>query len=188
MIRAEILKEAHEKGWQYLHEKLQRIDPIAAARIHPNDPQRLQRALEVYEITGESLTDLQSKQTKDKLPYEFINVGLMPDDDRELLREKIKYRFLQMLELGLIDEVKKLYERGDLHLNLPALRAVGYRQVWEYLEGKIDEKQMQENVTVATCQLAKRQMTWLRQWPEVQKINPQYPQVLEEVIKIFGVL
>lgn len=160
-IRARLDAEAEANGWEALHERLQQIDPEAAARIHPNDPQRLQRALEVYELTGKSLTYMQQAARYDACPYQLHKVALIPED-RSWLHQRIEMRFDQMLEQGFIDEVKMLYRRGDLSTQMPAIRAVGYRQVWEYLDGKIDYNMMRNRAIVATRQLAKRQMTWLR--------------------------
>ncbi len=166
-VREYINQEAQQLGWPALHERLQKIDPIAAARIHPNDPQRLQRALEIHAITGKTLTTLLQEQTENKLPYEFINIAIAPTD-KQLLHAKIALRFNAMLEQGFIEEVEKLYQRGDLQADLPAIRAVGYRQVWDYLANKITEAEMQERAIIATRQLAKRQMTWLRSWQDLQ--------------------
>jgi tRNA dimethylallyltransferase len=178
-IREALEKEADAKGWQTLHDRLKAIDPAAAARIHPNDPQRLQRALEVYEITGQPLSSLQAQSPSHD--YEFLNIGLLPAD-REKLREQIAKRFHQMLAEGFIDEVRALHERGDLHPDLPAIRAVGYRQVWDYLSGKLSEKEMVEKAIIATGQLAKRQTTWLRSWPNLHAINSQAKDAYEQVV------
>lgn len=180
-IREALEKEAEAKGWQALHDRLKAIDPVAAARIHPNDPQRLQRALEVYEITGQPLSSLQAQSPSHD--YEFLNIGLLPAD-RDKLREQIAKRFHQMLAEGFIDEVRALYERGDLHPDLPAIRAVGYRQVWDYLSGKLAEKEMVEKAIIATGQLAKRQTTWLRRWPNLQVVNSQADDVYEQVVDL----
>lgn len=161
IIRARLIAEATELGWQALHERLQRVDPEAAQRIHPNDPQRLQRALEVYELTGENLTGLQRKLRFEACPYQLLKLALIPEN-RAWLHNRLEQRFDAMLELGLIREVEQLYARPDLNPSLPAIRAVGYRQVWDYLDGKIDYNLMRNRAIVATRQLAKRQMTWLR--------------------------
>jgi len=171
-IREKINQEAQLHGWQKLHERLQKIDPIAAERIHPNDPQRLQRALEIYEITGKSLTALIAEEAIQKLPYQIINIAIAPAD-RQLLHERITNRFNKMLAQGFIAEVEELYQRGDLHPDLPSIRAVGYRQAWDYLSGKITFEEMRERAIIATRQLAKRQMTWLRSWENLQWINSE---------------
>lgn len=171
-IREQINQEAQLHSWQKLHERLQKIDPIAAQRIHPNDPQRLQRALEVYEITGKSLTTLLAEETKNKLPYHVINIAIATDD-KKLLHNRIAERFNKMLQQGFIEEVEKLYRRGDLHPDLPSIRAVGYRQAWDYLDNKISFEEMQQCAIIATRQLAKRQMTWLKRWDNLQWLTSE---------------
>ena len=164
-VRARIESDAKAQGWDALHRQLQSIDPVAAARIHPNDPQRLSRALEVYRISGKTLTEL--TQTKgEQLPYRTLQFAIAPTD-RELLRQRIAERYKLMLSQGFEQEVRALYQRGDLHADLPSIRCVGYRQMWEYLEGKMSYDEMVYRGIVATCQLAKRQMTWLRGWENV---------------------
>ena len=149
-----------------MHDRLKQVDALAASRIHPHDSQRLQRALEVYELTGKSLSAWQQESGGPLTTYKIHNLAVAPQD-RAILHARIAARFDQMLAEGLIEEVKKLYARGDLDLMLPAIRSVGYRQVWEYLAGKIDFAEMREKGIIATRQLAKRQLTWLRSWPEV---------------------
>ena len=165
VIRAEIEKEAAAKGWQAMHDLLQEIDPVSAKRIHVNDPQRLSRALEVYRISGKTLTELTEKKSE-PIPYDIRQFAIAPSD-KSLLHERIERRFHLMLEAGFEQEVRALYERGDLHLDLPSMRCVGYRQMWEYLQGKMDYDEMVYRGIVATRQLAKRQMTWLRGWKDV---------------------
>ena len=160
-VRRNIDEQGRNLGWSAMHARLQAIDPVAAARIHPNDPQRIQRALEVYEITGKSLTELCEASPQLDLPFRMVNLVLMPGN-RNDLHERIKTRFIDMLERGLIEEVKSMIDRGDLNANKPAVRAVGYRQVWSYLHGEFDKNTMVERGIIATRQLAKRQMTWLR--------------------------
>lgn len=161
-VRAEIDAEAKEHGWQYMHEKLQEIDPISAARIHPNDPQRLSRALEVYKISGKTLTEL--TQIKGKaLEYETLQFAIAPKD-RAVLHQRIELRFKNMQKHGFTQEVEKLYKRGDLNIDLPSIRCVGYRQMWEYLDNKIDLEEAEFRGICASRQLAKRQITWLRGW------------------------
>ena len=165
VIRQAIEAEASLSGWEALHAQLQSINPVAAARIHPNDPQRLSRALEVYRISGQTLTEL--TQTKgEQLPYRTLQFAIAPTD-RELLRQRIAERFHLMLSQGFEQEVRALYDRGDLNADLPSIRCVGYRQMWEYLDGQISYDEMVYRGIVATCQLAKRQMTWLRSWQNV---------------------
>ncbi|WP_028490437.1 tRNA (adenosine(37)-N6)-dimethylallyltransferase MiaA [Thiothrix lacustris] len=171
-IRARLEAEAATHGWQALHDRLASIDPVAAQRIHPNDPQRLQRALEVFELTGQSLTELQQAEWHEACPYQLLKIALIPED-RGWLHARLAQRFDQMLQQGVIDEVRKLLARGDLDTHLPAIRAVGYRQIWDYLINEIDYNQMRDRAIVATRQLAKRQMTWLRSEKDVSLYNPQ---------------
>lgn len=168
VLRAEILERARREGWPALHRELERVDPEAAARLHPNHSQRIQRALEVFRLTGKPLSVLQREQAgAPVLP--MLNLALAPAR-REVLHQRIALRFEQMLEQGFIEEVERLRGRGDLHPDLPSMRAVGYRQVWNYLDGACDRAQLLEQGTIATRQLAKRQFTWLRQWPDLQWI------------------
>jgi tRNA dimethylallyltransferase len=165
-IRASIEALAREQGWAAVHARLQAVDPESAARIHPNDPQRLQRALEVYEASGRTMTELHRShptgQVED-LPCELLFVGLVPAD-RARLHALIEQRFLAMLAAGLEEEVRALMDRGDLDVRMPAIRSVGYRQVWGYLAGEYDRATMVEKGVAATRQLAKRQLTWMRGW------------------------
>ncbi|MCX8589087.1 MULTISPECIES: tRNA (adenosine(37)-N6)-dimethylallyltransferase MiaA [unclassified Gilliamella] len=163
-IRQQIEEKANKYGWQSIHEELKKVDPVSASRIHPNDPQRLNRALEVYLISGKSLTEL-TQHSGELLPYDIMQFAIMPPNRAEL-HQRIEQRFLQMLELGFEDEVKRLMERGDLHSNLPSIRCVGYRQMWEYLSGEISYDEMVFKGICATRQLAKRQITWLRGWKQ----------------------
>ena len=164
-IRAEIEAEAARLGWQALHDELVRIDPVAGARIHPNDPQRLSRALEVYRISGKTLTELTQVQGEG-LPYRVHQFAIAPSD-RAVLHQRIELRFDKMLQGDFEQEVRALYERGDLHPDLPAIRCVGYRQMWDYLAGEVGYDEMRYRGIVATRQLAKRQMTWLRGWTDL---------------------
>jgi tRNA dimethylallyltransferase len=168
--RAEIDQRAREIGWAGLHAELARLDPVAAARIHPNDPQRIQRALEVYALTGRALTD-HFPQTEPELPFRVIKLAMMPEHRAELHRRAAE-RFQTMLARGFISEVQRLRQRGNLSVDLPSMRAVGYRQVWEYLAGHIDHATMVERSIIATRQLAKRQMTWLRAESDATVFNP----------------
>lgn len=171
-IRARLEAEAATHGWQALHDRLARIDPVAAQRIHPNDPQRLQRALEVFELTGKSLTELQQAAWHDACPYQLLKIALIPEN-RAWLHARLAQRFDQMLAHGVVDEVRQLLMRGDLNTHLPAIRAVGYRQIWDYLINEIDYNQMRDRAIVATRQLAKRQMTWLRSEKGIISYDPQ---------------
>ena len=157
--RQRLEQQGKELGWEKMHQRLAEVDPLAAERIHPNDPQRIQRALEVYEVSGIPMSQLQQQQKTEPLPYDVLKLALIPSDRAEL-HQRIESRFKQMLEQGLIEEVKTLRDRGDLHKDLPAVRAVGYRQIWDYLDGRIDYTEMVERGVIATRQLAKRQFTW----------------------------
>ena len=176
-IRHRLEQQAHQDGWQYMHQQLQKIDPEAARRIHPNDPQRIQRALEVYEITGRTLTDFWRQQSQNPLHYRCIKIALMPPD-RINLRKVIEQRFDHMLASGLVEEVERLYQRGDLTPELPAIRAVGYRQIWDMLSGSYGMETMRERAITATAQLAKRQMTWLRKERECNFFDPKSVKLL----------
>jgi tRNA dimethylallyltransferase len=181
-IRMRLELEAKKHGWESLHARLAAVDPQAANRIHPNDSQRIQRALEVYELTGMPLSQLQSVQANQAEGYRFIRIALIPSD-RELMRERIAQRFYQMLEQGFIEEVKQLYQRGDLHPGLPAIRAVGYRQVWQYLAGELDHDSMVEKAINATRQFAKRQLTWLRREPNLAAFEPMDKDLKNKVLR-----
>jgi tRNA dimethylallyltransferase len=181
-IRASIEAEAEAGGWQSLHSRLAKIDPEAATRINENDPQRIQRALEVYEITGKTMSALISEGRKQVLPFPIKKIILSPED-RSLLHERVKLRFLAMLESGLIDEVESLYRRGDLSLNLPSMRLVGYRQVWRYLDGLSSYEEMQEHAIIATRQLAKRQITWCRSESHAKWYDPHEPAIFSKILE-----
>jgi tRNA dimethylallyltransferase len=170
-IRQQLLEEAKQKGWASLYAELQRVDPDYAKKINPTDLQRIQRALEVYLQTDTPLSELIC-QSKAKNIYEFLNIALIPvDTPRSVLHERIKLRFESMLANGLVDEVKALYKRNDLHDDLPAIRSVGYRQVWQYLKKEITHEEMVEKSLAATRQLAKRQLTWLRSWKNCNELD-----------------
>lgn len=166
-VRARLETEAAQAGWDVLHARLAAVDPRAAGRIHPNDPQRIQRALEVYELTGKPLSDHFLAESPVALPFAVIKIIVSPAE-RQDLHVKIDRRFHAMLGQGLVDEVTGLRKRGDLHAGLPAMRMVGYRQVWKYLGGELDYQTMIDHAIVATRQLAKRQMTWLRKERKAQ--------------------
>jgi len=160
-IRQQLESEAEQIGWQAMHRRLAEIDPASAERIHSNDPQRIQRALEIYEISGRSITDHYEEETTNPFSFEVIKIILNPDD-RSILHEKIKHRFLKMLDEGLVEEVRTFHKNKRFVRSLPSMRMVGYRQVWNYLDGETDYEEMIEKGIIATRQLAKRQMTWLR--------------------------
>ena len=167
-VRAEIDAEAAARGWPALHAELERVDPKTARRIAPGDTQRIQRALEVWRLTGKALSALQGV-TRAELPFALKPFALVPAE-RELLHERIASRFDAMLKAGLIEELKALRERYRLTPGMPSMRAVGYRQVWQYLDGEIDERRMREQAIAATRQLAKRQLTWLRSFRELERV------------------
>ncbi len=180
VTRKKIMDEAEKLGWEALHQRLARVDVDAAQRIHPHDRQRIQRALEVYELTGKNLTTWQKENNPVDIHHPIFNLALAPSD-RALLHARIAERFDQMLQDGFVDEVKKLFSRGDLNLELPAIRSVGYRQVWEYLQGKLTFDEMRAKAIVATRQLAKRQLTWLRSWPDVVWFESEDQDVYEQI-------
>ena len=161
-VRARIEEQASEAGWRVMHARLAVKDPEIAQRIHYNDPQRIQRALEVIELTGRKLSELQNEHQQQELGYRILKIVVCPDSRAELHR-RIEQRFVQMLEEGFMDEIQSLRERGDLDRSTPSMRCVGYRQAWSHLEGEITYDEMCQQAVAATRQLAKRQLTWLRQ-------------------------
>ncbi|XZQ55094.1 MAG: tRNA (adenosine(37)-N6)-dimethylallyltransferase MiaA [Arsenophonus sp.] len=169
IIRAEIEMQAKQFGWGNIHKRLRDIDPISASRIHPNDSQRLSRALEVFLISGNSLTEL-NKIIEVKLPYNLLQFFILPKN-RKILHQRIKIRFLRILNMGFEDEVRTLYFRGDLHKDLPSIRSIGYRQMWSYLSDEITYNEMVYRSICVTRQLAKRQITWLRKWENAHRLD-----------------
>ncbi|AVB24180.1 tRNA (adenosine(37)-N6)-dimethylallyltransferase MiaA [Pseudomonas syringae pv. syringae] len=194
-VRAQLEADAQAFGWQALHDQLAVVDPVSAARIHPNDPQRLIRALEVYRVSGMSMTAHREQQTaqsteaaasgRQQLPYTVANLAIAPAD-RKVLHQRIALRFEQMLDQGFLDEVLALRSRGDLHSGLPSIRAVGYRQVWDHLDGKLTRDEMQERGIIATRQLAKRQFTWLRSWNDLHWLDSLASDNLSRALKYLG--
>jgi tRNA dimethylallyltransferase len=165
-LRAQLDAEAGALGTPALHARLATVDPVTAARLKPNDSQRIQRAMEIFLLTGKPMSELLAKSPKNELPFTILPIALEPSD-RSVLHARIAARFDTMLERpGLIEEVERLRARGDLHLELPSMRCVGYRQTWEYLDGAYDLLTLREKGIAATRQLAKRQLTWLRSMPE----------------------
>jgi len=196
-VRNAIEREAERFGWPHVHAQLAAVDPQAAARIHPNHSQRLSRALEVYRVSGKTMTQLHGEQRQTKRPgfterFRLTQLALAPRD-RNLLHRRIEARFEKMLEQGLVEEVRGLRARSDLTPELPAMRAVGYRQVWEYLASQepgqtpMSWQDLVHRGTVATRQLAKRQLTWLRGWPDLHWVYTQSRDGetlgLEEIVK-----
>lgn len=179
-IRSSIEQEAHQQGWSHMHQKLRAIDPEAAERIHAHDAQRIQRALEVYYLTGVSLSAFQREHKK--VPdYQFVNIALFPQQ-RAWLHERIALRFDEMLALGFIDEVRDLRTNWKLEQSMPAMRCVGYRQVFDYLDGAYSAELLREKGIAATRQLAKRQLTWLRNWEGALYYDPQNASFHDEII------
>nr|WP_108652212.1 tRNA (adenosine(37)-N6)-dimethylallyltransferase MiaA [Dongshaea marina] len=183
-IREQIEKEAAELGWEKMHQLLAKVDPESAARIHPNDPQRLSRALEVYRISGSSMTEL-TQVKGEPLPYKVFQFAIAPEERSEL-HQLIAKRFQLMLEAGFEQEVRALYQRGDLHVDLPSIRCVGYRQMWDYLAGKLSYDEMIERGIIATRQLAKRQITWLRGWQDVFWLRSGDLTNIEQICSVVG--
>jgi tRNA dimethylallyltransferase len=164
-IRAQLEREATEYGWPALHKVLKEVDPVAAAKINENDSQRINRALEVYRLTGKPMSELQNIKAK-SLPFDILQFAIAPTE-RLALHQRIEKRFQIMLDMGFENEVLALYKRHDLHADLPSIRCVGYRQMWEYLDGQCDFDEMVFKGIAATRQLAKRQLTWLRGWQNI---------------------
>lgn len=181
-VRERLLQEAEAEGWAAMHARLAEVDPESAKRLNPNDAQRLQRALEVYEITGRSMTDLWAEQEKQKPDFPIVSLAVMPQERSEL-HDRIARRFDIMLEQGFVDEVRTLWDRGDLDLQMPSVRCVGYRQVWEYFAGTWDYDTMKFKGVVATRQLAKRQVTWLRSWENLNWIDTHDTKLLQNALK-----
>jgi tRNA dimethylallyltransferase len=180
-LRARLAAELAEQGSAALHARLARLDPTAAARIHPHDPQRIQRALEVHELTGRPLTELCAHPRNEPLPFRIVKLIVAPAD-RRVLHERIDQRFRMMLARGFIAEVERLRSRGDLDVDKPAMRAVGYRQVWAYLDGALDDAAMVERGIAATRQFAKRQLTWLRAESGSAWLDSEDSRLLERAI------
>jgi tRNA dimethylallyltransferase len=184
-LRARLEQEALELGWRHLHRRLAEVDPEAAARIHANDPQRIGRALEVYELTGRPLSELQRRDGEQKLPYRLVKLVRSPGD-RAVLHQRINRRFLQMLEQGFEQEVRHLIAKWELDSQMPSMRCVGYRQMLGYIRGDYHREEMVEKATAATRQLAKRQLTWLRSEPELHWLDDEAENVLDQALKIIG--
>lgn len=182
-VRAELEARMRRHGLAVLHDELARVDPDSAARIHHNDPQRLLRALEIHRISGRTMTDLWRAQRSETFPWRTLSIGVAPAE-RAWLHKRIACRFDLMLENGFLDEVASLRRRADLHLDLPSMKCVGYRQAWEYLDGRYGVEMLRHKGIVATRQLAKRQLTWLRGWPDLAWVDAQRSDAFDEVVKI----
>jgi tRNA dimethylallyltransferase len=180
VLRARIEAEARRHGWPALHARLQRLDPQTAQRLHPNDQQRIQRALEIIELSGTAASVVFARATRGS------GSGLLPlalyPPQRPILHARIERRFAAMMEQGFLDEVRALYRRGDLSTELPSIRSVGYRQLWTYLEGQCPLDAAMDRAIAATRQLAKRQITWLRSDPEAEFFDPDAPDLLQAVM------
>lgn len=183
-LRSQLEEERERLGLEVLHEQLAQVDPESAARIHPNDPQRLLRALEVYRLTGKTMTQWWAEQQAQELPFDLVNVAVMPVD-RAILHERIEARFMQMMEQGFLQEVESLYQRGDLDISMPSIRCVGYRQLWQHLAGEDSLEDAIFKGVVATRQLAKRQITWLRGWEELKVFDSLDKNLLSQALKYF---
>ncbi len=172
------------QGWAVLHEKLSQVDPESADKIHPNDAQRIQRALEVFELTGAKLSSHHSQENPVRSDISILNIGLFPQD-RSQLHNAIMTRFDAMLDQGVIDELIGLRQKWQLTMQIPSMRCIGYRQLWQYIENDINYEQMRDQAIAATRQLAKRQLTWLRHYPETKLIDPYInsaQQIRQEII------
>lgn len=196
IIRAKIEARAEEKGWPAVHEELREIDPVTAERLHPHHNQRIQRALEVYEITGQTMTEIHRQQVgQDSFAsqYDLRQLMMMPRE-RSTLHDRIEKRLGIMFEQGLVDEVREMFERGDLTTEHPSVRAVGYRQLWSYFEGDYDLDEAKFRILVGTRKLAKRQLTWFRSWPNLTNLFTDFAdssplgkeQLVKEALKIFN--
>lgn len=186
-VRARLAAEAAEIGWPQMHQRLGRLDPVSAARIGPNDAQRIQRALEVIELTGRPLSQQHAEAPPRTFPWRVLKLALLPSD-RSALHARIAQRFDSMLAAGFLDEVRQLGARGDLHADLPAIRAVGYRQAWEHLHGAMDRAELRDRGIFATRQLAKRQITWLRSELDARVFDPEQenlPARAEQALQLF---
>lgn len=185
-LRARIDEEAKARGWPALHAELARYDPATAARLAPNDSQRLQRAIEIYRSSGIPMSEWLARQRRDASPaYRYVTVSLEPGD-RSALHARIARRYHDMISAGLLDETKRLYRRGDLHTGMPSVRCVGYRQLWDHLEGRVDLTTAVEQAIAATRQLAKRQLTWLRSDAERHVVDCLATDALARVVDIAG--
>jgi len=185
-IRLKLSNLANENGWDYMHDYLKRIDPESAKRINNNDPQRIQRAIEVYEISGKSMTQLHQEDEGNKLDYSILKIIIAPE--RQLLHKRIEQRFELMLNQGFIEEVEKLKANSKIQFDMPSMRCVGYRQVWQYLNGELSYDDMVFKGIVATRQLAKRQWTWLRKEQDaiwLDSTKPGYLTTISNLVEEF---
>ena len=179
-LRCSLEAEAADRGWPALHQRLAQVDPATARRLHPNDGQRIQRALEVFILTRQPLSDLQNNATPEPLEGPMVYIGVAPAS-REILYQRIENRFADMLAKGLVEEVAALRCRPGMHGQLPSMRAVGYRQVWDFLEGRIDGSDLCFRGVVATRQFARRQLTWLRSTKSIRWVDGSGPGALKRL-------
>lgn len=182
-IRQHLSEQAAKLGWQALHQRLCEVDPVAGTRIDSHDKQRIQRALEIYEITGHPCSTFWGTTSSNLPVSRIINIAIIPND-RALLHQRIQDRFSVMLKQGFVEEVEKLYHRGDLSPDLPSLRAVGYRQIYSFLAGHLNAVDMEQTAIAATRQLAKRQMTWLRSWPNLLVFSSEQDRLVDQITQV----
>jgi tRNA dimethylallyltransferase len=178
-LRAQMNRIGEQEGWHVLHQKLAQVDPESATKIHQNDSQRIQRALEIFELTGVKISSYHATKDPVRSDIAITNLGLFPQD-RSQLHEHIAHRFNAMLEAGVVEELTSLRQQWSLSAQMPSMRCIGYRQLWNYLENEITLEEMRDQAVAATRQLAKRQLTWLRHYPETQLIDP-YSASIEEI-------
>ena len=181
-LRLQLQQRAADQGWPALHAELAAVDPDSAARLHPSDAQRIERALEVYYLAGETLTALLARQQASVASYDYVKLALQPSE-RNQLHARIALRFQQMLDGGLLDEVRALRQRYQLHAELPSMRCVGYRQAWDYLDGAYDLTELRDRGIFATRQLAKRQLTWLRSMDELISFDCLAPDLEQQLVR-----
>ncbi|HCI13145.1 MAG: tRNA (adenosine(37)-N6)-dimethylallyltransferase MiaA [Gallionellales bacterium GWA2_60_142] len=182
-VRAELDAEIAEHGIEHLHAELAKVDAETAARLAPADTQRIQRAMEIYRLTGSPMSELLKQQTQHELPYDVTSIALVPSE-RSVLHQRIAVRFQQMLKDGLIEELRGLRDKYPLHPDMTSMRCVGYRQAWEYMDGEIDKGQLMEKGIAATRQLAKRQLTWLRSMPDNVELDFLAPNLEQTVLDL----
>ena len=182
-LRAELDAEIARHGIEHLHAKLAEVDAETAARLHSTDTQRIQRAMEIYRLSGQPMSVLIKQQEQNPLPYRILSIALIPSD-RAVLHQRIATRFADMLKQGLLDELRGLREKYPLHRDMTSMRCVGYRQAWEFLEGEITEVELLEKGIAATRQLAKRQLTWLRSTPDIIELDCLEPGLAQTVLDI----
>lgn len=180
-VRAELDADIAQYGVPYLHQQLAQVDPDTAARLSPNDSQRVQRAMEIYRLTGQPMSALLQQPAQAALPYRVLPIALLPSN-RAVLHQRIATRFEQMLTQGLVEELRDLRQRYDLHPDLPSMRCVGYRQAWQFMDGEINAAQLRETGIVATRQLAKRQLTWLRGMDDKIEIDCLAADAVDQVL------